>query len=139
MGGFSHNAFALTLVEELENRYHSFAGLNLSHEVLEGQRCRVNKRDRKQSPLLEVQVVDMADSIAYDAHDIDDAVKLGLMEIDRFLDVELVRDAASTVRNRWGPLSDNDLRAAVVHQLIDVDGDIGVEELPTNIGRSELD
>ncbi len=120
VGGFSHNAFALTLVEELENRYRQFPGLNLSHEVLEGQRCRVHKRDRPQSPMLEVQVVDMADSIAYDAHDIDDAVKLGLVTIDQLLQIELVHDAAVWVRERFGSLSDQEMRAALVHQLIEL-------------------
>ena len=119
-GGFSHNAFALTLVEELENRYRQFPGLNLSHEILEGQRCRVNKNERRQSPLLEVQVVDMADSIAYNAHDIDDAVKLGLVNIDQLLEIELVHDAAVWVRERHGPLSDPEMRVALVHQLIEL-------------------
>ncbi len=42
-GGFSHNRFALELVENLEQRYTSYAGLNLSFEVLEGQQHRTNK------------------------------------------------------------------------------------------------
>ena len=118
-GGFSHNQFALTLVETLEQRYHGFPGLNLSHEVLEGQRCRVDKAARKQSPMLEVQVVDMADSIAYDAHDVDDAVKLGLISIEELEQVELTAAAIRLVRDRFGALSASDLRAAIVHQLLD--------------------
>ena len=65
MGGhraFSHNQFALTLVEELEIRYTAYPGLNLSKEILDGQVFRITHEG--QSPLLEVQVVDLADSIA---------------------------------------------------------------------------
>lgn len=119
-GGFSHNAFALTLVEELEIRYRQFPGLNLSQELLDGQRCRAHKNDRRQTPLLEVQVVDMADSIAYDAHDIDDAVKLGLVTIEPLLQLELVREAANRVQERFGTLTDHEMRAALVHQLIEL-------------------
>ena len=56
-GGFSHNRFALTLVEEIERRYHGFPGLNLSHEVLSGQRSRADKQNRNATPMLECQVV----------------------------------------------------------------------------------
>src|SRR4051794_25887588 len=75
-GGFNHNAQALRICELLESGYPDFPGLNLTFEVLEGQQHRASKSaDSKlqtgqtPSPLLEVQVVDAADSIAYDAHD----------------------------------------------------------------------
>ena len=73
-GGFSHNDFALTLVEELETRYTTYPGLNLTTEVLSGQQFRITHSGP--SPLLEVQVVDVADSLAYNAHDVDDALAL---------------------------------------------------------------
>src|SRR3954454_17772912 len=85
-GGFSHNEFALTLAEDLEARYAAFPGLNLTYEVLEGQATRADKdaayAATGQAPLLEVQVVEAADSMTYDAHDADDAVKLQLVAID---------------------------------------------------------
>ena len=68
-GGFSHNQFALTIAEELEIRYHGFPGLNLTHEVLAGQKKRIDKtKTDGPKPLLEVQLVDAADSTTYDAH-----------------------------------------------------------------------
>src|SRR5687768_173254 len=76
-GGFSHNRYALTIAEELESRYPAFPGLNLTREVLDGQATRVNKSAHASAdggPLLEVQVVEAADSMTYDAHDTDDAV-----------------------------------------------------------------
>ncbi|MEZ6078963.1 MAG: dNTP triphosphohydrolase [Pirellulaceae bacterium] len=60
-GGFSHNRFALTLVEELETRYTPYPGLNLSQEVLAGQDFRITHDGA--APLLEVQVVDRQRSL----------------------------------------------------------------------------
>jgi dGTPase len=121
-GGFSHNRFALTLVEELESRYAAFPGLNLSREVLDGQATRVDKTKgaaKSLSPLLEVQVVEAADSMTYDAHDTDDAVKLGLVTLDELAENELVRDAVADASRQHAGLRDELLRKAVVHQLID--------------------
>jgi dGTPase len=118
-GGFNHNAQALRIVELLENRYPEFPGLNLSREVLEGQSRRVDKKAAAQfSPLLEVQVVDAADSIAYDSHDADDSLELGLLELDQLLAVPLWREAAERVRRRYPDLDDRQLRRAIVHELI---------------------
>ncbi|MCA9204539.1 MAG: dNTP triphosphohydrolase [Planctomycetales bacterium] len=118
-GGFSHNQFALTLAEELEIRYQRFPGLNLSFEVLEGQATRVDKRAGRQSPLLEVQVVDAADSITYDAHDTDDAVKLGMVTLDELCETAMIRESVERVRRSHVGLSSEMMRVAVVHDLID--------------------
>jgi dGTPase len=117
--GFNHNAQALRIVELLENRYPEFPGLNLSLEVLEGQMLRIDKTAATAvSPLLEVQVVDAADSIAYDSHDVDDSLELGLLALDHLLEVPLWREAAERVRRRYGNLDDQQLRRAIVHELI---------------------
>jgi dGTPase len=88
-GGFSHNAQALRIVRELEIRYHEFPGLNLTREVLEGQGTRVSHDTSRLRPLLEVQVVEAADSITYDTHDADDALELGLLSLDDLLKTAL--------------------------------------------------
>jgi dGTPase len=120
-GGFNHNAQALRIVELLETRYPEFPGLNLSREVLEGQARRVDKSSMasKESPLLEVQVVDVADSIAYDAHDADDALELGLLQLGELLEVPLWRLARERVAERFANLDDRQLRRAIVHELLD--------------------
>jgi dGTPase len=122
-GGFSHNQFAITLAEELESRYPAFAGLNLTWEVLEGQATRADKdaayAASGQAPLLEVQVVEAADSVTYDAHDTDDAVKLQLVSLDELAANSLVREALANVRSRYADLRDDLLRKAIVHELID--------------------
>ncbi len=118
-GGFSHNRYALTIAEELENRYQSFPGLNLTYEVLESQASRIDKQAAGAAPLLEAQVVDIADSMTYDAHDTDDSVKLGLITIEELAALPLVREAIAQVHRKFGGLRGELLRKAVVHELID--------------------
>jgi dGTPase len=121
-GGFSHNRYALTIAEELEARYPAFPGLNLTREVLDGQATRADKAKTYGSeiaPLLEVQVVEAADSMTYDAHDTDDAVKLRLVTLDELAANSLIREALDHVRRGYANLRLDLLRKAVVHQLID--------------------
>jgi dGTPase len=128
-GGFNHNAQALRVCELLETSYREFPGLNLTREVLEGQRQRSKKHrakveavrqdQRSGSPLLEVQVVDAADSIAYDAHDADDALELGLLDSGQLMDVPLWREARERIERRTPSLSERQRRRAIVHEVID--------------------
>jgi dGTPase len=118
-GGFSHNAQALRLVRELEFRCHEYSGLNLSREVLEGQGTRITHDESQERPLLEVQVVEAADSIAYNSHDADDALELGLLSLDELLTTRLWSDAAARVHGKWSALDSRELRRAVLHELID--------------------
>jgi len=122
LGGFNHNQHAVRIVTELEIRYPEFPGLNLSKEILSGQQIR-DKRGKAQTqpqPLLEVQVVDAADSIAYDAHDADDALELGLLEMDDLRTVPLWEEAVSRVQSRYAGLDAKPFRQAVIHQLLDM-------------------
>jgi dGTPase len=125
-GGFNHNEQALRICELLETRYPHFPGLNLTREVLDGQKQRAAKSpcspaspENNCTPLLEVQTVDVADSIAYDAHDADDALELGLLRLDELLDVPLWREASSRLDGGLTRDGDPQLRRAIVHELID--------------------
>jgi len=118
-GGFNHNAQALRIMELLESRYPDFPGLNLSREVLDAQATR-KKDGTAPAPLLETQVVDAADSIAYDTHDADDAVELGLVTMDELLALPLVAEAATRVAERHGQLEGAELRHTVLHELVDI-------------------
>jgi dGTPase len=119
--GFSHNQHALTIVEELEIRYPFCIGLNLSAEVLAGQRARQQKQRQPISPLLEVQVVDLADSVTYDAHDTDDAVTLGIVTLDELAEeVAIVRTTLHKIRQRYGGASEKLLRKMLVRELIEL-------------------
>lgn len=119
-GGFSHNRQGLVIVEELEQRYPEFPGLNLSLEVLEGQATRIDKTSpARRRPLLEVQAVEAADSVAYDTHDADDALHLHLLELGELLELPLWAEAQRRVLRRYTALAGDRLQRAVLHELID--------------------
>lgn len=110
-GGFEHNAQALRTIDLLERRYARFRGLNLSFEVREGvwkrrdtDACRAlgyaETFDRARGPLLEAQVADQADGLAYDAHDLDDALKSGLLRLDDVRDLGLWQEVQPQVQAR---------------------------------------
>jgi len=137
-GGFNHNAQALRIMELLEIRSPRFPGLNLSREVLDAQATR--KRDGKApAPLLETQAVDAADSIAYDTHDADDAIELGLVTLEELLGLPLIAEAAARVHDRLGPPGAHDLRRAVLHELVDLQVADVVAESRATIERLGID
>src|SRR5271165_4080748 len=84
-GGFEHNRHSLRIVEELEQKYPNFSGLNLSWEVLEGLAKHQTAFDRPgakkgfaaKNPPLEAQVANLADEITYYSHDLDDGLDAG--------------------------------------------------------------
>lgn len=121
VGGFNHNEHALRIATLLETRYPEFPGLNLTQEVLSGQQVRAEKHlsANELQPLLEVQVVDAADNIAYDTHDADDALELGLLKLDDLVEVPLWQEAACEVRDRYPDLDTERFRRAVIHRLIE--------------------
>lgn len=145
-GGFSHNRYALTLAEELEQRHHPFPGLNLTWEVLEGQATRLPEARESEGQshgtaegrLLEVQIVDLADSITYDAHDADDAVKLGLVSLEELAQIPLVQMALEHVHFQTPNLGGSVLRKAVVHRLIDCQVSSLLEVASQVLSRREL-
>lgn len=118
-GFFCHNSQALRIVEKLERRYPEMPGLNLSQEILDGQAYRVSKTFKDKAPLLESQVVDVADSIAYNSHDADDAMEFGLLDLDDLLELPLWREADRRVRSKFKNLHPSALRGALIHELID--------------------
>jgi dGTPase len=85
-GGFDHNQQALRIVEELEQRYPDWPGLNLTYEVREGivkheteyDVSSAEQFEPDQRGLLEAQIANAADEIAYNAHDVDDGLRAGL-------------------------------------------------------------
>jgi dGTPase len=121
-GGFNHNRQAIRIFELLETRYPNFPGLNLSREILAGQQSRSDKLRPADAGgrLLEVQVVDAADSIAYNAHDADDAVELGMIDIGELDASSIWRSAASNASRRYANLDPHQFRRAAVHELLDL-------------------
>jgi dGTPase len=102
-GGFEHNLQSLRTVDELEERYASFPGLNLSFECREGilKHCSPARARElgelgerflaRRQPGLEAQLANLADEIAYNNHDVDDGIRAGLISLEQVSEVPLVR------------------------------------------------
>ena len=125
-GGFDHNLYGLRRVDVLEERYAEWPGLNLSWELREAFVHHAKARDRPEcqefleagGPTLEAQLVDAADNLAYDTHDTDDALGIGLISLDDLTDVELWRHAAAPIRARHPTLKGDLFRTATIRELI---------------------
>ncbi|ALK95411.1 deoxyguanosinetriphosphate triphosphohydrolase [Massilia sp. WF1] len=100
-GGFEHNLQSLRVVDQLEEHYGAFDGLNLTFETREGilKHCSLTNARQlgelgqrfidKQQPSLEAQLTNLADEIAYNNHDIDDGLRSGLLTMKQMEEVEL--------------------------------------------------
>ena len=108
-GGFDHNLQSLRIVDYLEERYPDFRGLNLTYEsrvglfkhpelAAEAEKRGMGKFEKFKSPILESQVVDLADEIAYDNHDVDDGLTSGLIAEAELDKIELWKAAKKKVR-----------------------------------------
>lgn len=111
-GGFEHNRQSLRIVETLEERYPSFNGLNLSWETREGIIKHSSEYDSGRSPevqnyhpewrpTMEAQIIDLADEIAYNNHDIDDGIKAGLICPEELNDIILWRETSDIVSSKY--------------------------------------
>jgi dGTPase len=127
-GGFEHNRQSLRIVEELEQKYPGFPGLNLTWETRESlvkhytSYDHPSKRDgfEAKSSSLEAQVANLADEVAYQSHDLDDGLEAGLLaEADLEHAVRLWHDAAATIRRELGELPDECRRYFIIRCLID--------------------
>ncbi len=124
-GGFEHNRQSLRIVDVLEERYPGFDGLNLSWETREGIIKHSSDYDRAGSeamadfdagvpPTLEAQIIDLADEIAYNNHDIDDGLKAGLITPEELAAVELWREIFALVERKYPGIE----KSRHIHQTI---------------------
>lgn len=107
-GGFEHNLHSLRIVEYLERRYPGFKGLNLTWEVREGIVKHCSEHDRpdavreyapSKAPCLEAQIVDVADEIAYNNHDIDDGLSSDMLSVSQLKDVNLWQENYERIKD----------------------------------------
>ncbi|WP_374626279.1 deoxyguanosinetriphosphate triphosphohydrolase [Pandoraea sp.] len=129
-GGFEHNLQSLIVVDELEEHYGGFNGLNLCFETREGilKHCsRANARGlgelgerflKGRQPGIEAQIANLADEIAYNNHDIDDGVRSGLLSLDQLEDVPLWKRYCAEARLAWPEISGRRLVHETTRRII---------------------
>ena len=115
-GGFEHNLQSLRVVDELEEHYAEFNGLNLTFECREGilKHCSYNNAVKlgelgerfihRQQPGLEAQLANFADEIAYNNHDVDDGIRAGLIGVEELTQVPLFSQYHAEVRRCYPDL-----------------------------------
>ena len=130
-GGFEHNLQSLRVVDELEERYAEFTGLNLTFETREGilKHCSAANARKlgdlgerflaRGQPSLEAQLSNLADEIAYNNHDVDDGIRAGLISIDELRQVGIFRRQYELVTERYPELGGRRLVHEVVRRMID--------------------
>jgi dGTPase len=157
-GGFEHNLQSLRTVDELEERYAQFSGLNLTFESREGilKHCSVSKARelgdvgerflKRQQPGLEAQLANLADEVAYNNHDVDDGIRAGLITLEEVSEVPLVgrhfhevqrlypqlqgrRRVHETVRRMVNALVSDVIRCSADHLLAAAPADIDAVRL----------
>jgi dGTPase len=124
-GGFEHNRQTLRILEVLERRYPGFPGLNLTWEVREGiikhrpdsDATAPDEYAPGEAPTLEAQLVDFVDEIAYNNHDVDDALSSGMVTVDQIRSVGLFRQAHDEALAEGGG-DERILRHQIVRRII---------------------
>jgi dGTPase len=129
-GGFEHNLQSLRVVDELEERYAAFPGLNLTFETREGilKHCSLNNAKllgdvgerfiKREQPSLEAQIANLADEIAYNNHDLDDGVRAELLTIEELKEVALFRNQYEIVVAAYPEVSGRRLIHEIVRRMI---------------------
>lgn len=142
-GSFDHNLQALRIVDLLEERYPSFPGLNLTWEVRQGLNKHRIPLPGAPIPLpaslsLEAQVVDVADEIAYDHHDLDDGIASGLIREEDLGSVPLWSQVRTEVRTTFPKVKDSLRRYALIRRLIDGSVTDLLQESLRRIGHQKI-
>lgn len=129
-GGFEHNLQSLRVVEKLEERYPWFDGLNLTWETREGLVKHTTIHDRPtyglleeyepdKLPTLEAQIIELADEIAYNNHDIDDGLESGLIEEEALREeVEMWSSMVKRTEEKYAGIDDQKRKYFSISQLI---------------------
>ena len=129
-GGFEHNLQSLRVVDELEERYGGFDGLNLCFETREGilKHCSLENARRlgavgerfvlRRQPSIEAQIANFADEIAYNNHDIDDGLRSGLLLLSQLEEVPIVARHVREVREQYPALAGRRLIHETVRRMI---------------------
>ncbi len=147
-GGFEHNLQSLRVVDELEEKYAEFPGLNLTFESREGILKHCSRENARQlgelgqrfidgrQPGLEAQLANIADEIAYNNHDVDDGLRAGLISVNRLMETELFHEHCTAVKQRYPALTPRRLIHETVRRMINqLIGDL-IEQSRANIAAA---
>ena len=129
-GGFEHNLQSLRVVDELEERYAEFPGLNLTFETREGILKHCSRANAEQlgevgerfltgrQPSLEAQIANIADAIAYNNHDVDDGLRAGLITLEQLREVGLFEGQYQSVQAVHPGLNGRRLIHEIIRRMI---------------------
>jgi dGTPase len=129
-GGFEHNLQSLRVVDELEEKYAEFHGLNLTFETREGilKHCNLEKAAElaalgerflnKTQPGLEAQLANLADEIAYNNHDVDDGLRAGLITVEQLCGIDLFRRQYDVVKQRYPDIGGRRMVHEIIRRMI---------------------
>ena len=150
-GGFEHNLQSLRVVDELEERYAEFSGLNLTFECREGilkhcsaQNARmlgdVGKRflERTQAGL-EAQLSNLADAIAYNNHDVDDGVRAGLITVEELRGGRVFERCHAPVVQKYPNVSPRRQLYETIRRMVDYLVSDLIMETQRNIAACRVD
>lgn len=130
-GGFEHNFQSLRVVDELEEKYPEFNGLNLMFETREGILKHCSARNARHmgalgerfinrtQPSLEAQLTNIADEIAYNNHDVDDGLRSGLITLEQLTQVDLFAHHFRIVEQKYPKLTHKKQAQTAIRNIID--------------------
>jgi dGTPase len=145
--GFNHNLQGLRVVDYLEERYPDFPGLNLTWEVREGivkhssafdRAVKIKELAPKDSPALETQVVDIADEIAYDNHDLDDGLTSGLIKESDLESLLIWNEINKNISKKYSKIDISKRKYLIIRSLIDMQVTDLIQETERDINRLRL-
>lgn len=128
--GFEHNMQSLRIVDNLEERYAEFNGLNLTYETREGILKHCSTKQAKKlgdvgqrflnnwQPGIEAQIANIADEIAYNNHDVDDGLRAGLISIEQLKQIRLFRQQYDIVTSSYPSIAERRKVHEIVRRMI---------------------
>lgn len=146
-GGFNHNLQGLRVVDVLEERYPDFPGLNLSWEAREGivkhstsfdSAVKIKGLAPDELPTLETQIVDIADEIAYDNHDLDDGLTSGLLKESDLEDLDIWKNINSKICEKYATIDTERRKYLIIRSLIDMQVTDLIQETESRIKRLKV-
>jgi dGTPase len=150
-GGFEHNLQSLRVVDELEERYADFSGLNLTFECREGvlKHCSAQNARKlgdvgerflnRTQPGLEAQLANVADAIAYNNHDVDDGVRAGLLTVEELREVSVFERCHLEVVRKYPAVSPRRQLYETIRRMVDYLVSDVIVQAGRNIAESKVD